>query len=110
MTRIVIICHSDGQFSVWKDPVTGHGSAILKTRQEADARARLLQDKAESPEKTPIVVYDLTKTPLTAKKIPAAISNVGALGPLFCAPKDTIESVSVQNTQGGNGHERRGRE
>jgi hypothetical protein len=43
--------------------MTGHGSPILKTRQEADARAKQLQDEAGGPEKATIVVRDLTTTP-----------------------------------------------
>jgi hypothetical protein len=58
--KIVIICHPSGYFSVWKEPGTGHGSPILKTRQEADARAKQLQDEVGGPEKATIVVSDLT--------------------------------------------------
>jgi hypothetical protein len=60
---IVIICHSNGHLSVWREPGTGHGSPILKTRQQADARAKQLQDEAGGPEKATIVVRDLTTTP-----------------------------------------------
>ena len=62
---IVIICHSNGHFSVWRGLGTGHGSPIFKTRQEADARAKQLQDEAGGPEKATIIVND---DPLTAKR------------------------------------------
>jgi hypothetical protein len=60
---IVVICHSSGLFSVWREPGTVHGNPILKTRQEADARAKQLQDEAGGPEKAIVVVRDLTTTP-----------------------------------------------
>jgi len=63
VSDIVIICHPYGHFSVWKDPGTGHGSPILETRQEADARAKVLQDEAGGPEMAPIVVRDLRPNP-----------------------------------------------
>ena len=63
MEKILILCHSHGHFSVWKEPSTGHGSPILETRQEADARAKVLQDEAGGPEKASIVVRDLRPNP-----------------------------------------------
>ena len=74
---IVIICHSNGRFSVWREPGTVHGSPIFKTRQKADARAKQLQDEAGGPEKATIVVRDLTTTPLTAKTEAPALRPSG---------------------------------
>jgi hypothetical protein len=57
---VVILCHLDGHFSVWRGLGTGHARPIFKTRQEADARAKVLQDEAGGPEKASILVRDLT--------------------------------------------------
>jgi hypothetical protein len=69
--KIFILCHSNGHFSVWKEPGTGHGSPILETREEADARAKVLQDEAGGAEKASIVVRDLTTSFRRQTKAPA---------------------------------------
>jgi hypothetical protein len=70
MNKIVIICHPNVCFSVTKDPdlplsadyPEQNVSEVFKTRQEADACAKHLQDEAGGPDKAHIVVHDLTKS------------------------------------------------
>ncbi len=57
---ITIICHSNGKFSVGENMGGFNGSKVFKTREEADACARQLQEQAGGPEKARIVVHDLS--------------------------------------------------
>jgi DNA invertase Pin-like site-specific DNA recombinase len=58
---ITIICHSNGQFSVGKNMGGFNGSMVFRTREEADAHAKQLQEKAGGPNVAKIVVHDLKR-------------------------------------------------
>jgi hypothetical protein len=58
---IRIIHHTDGQFSVGKNPGGGHGSAVFKTREDADGCAKRLQAEAGGPDIAEITFHDLRR-------------------------------------------------
>jgi hypothetical protein len=57
---IVVICHSNGQFSVGKNLGTGLGGRVFKTREAADAYAKQVAKEA-LPAKAKIIIHDLEK-------------------------------------------------
>jgi hypothetical protein len=66
---ITIICHPQGQFSVGKNMGGSNGIKVFKTRDEADAYAKQLQEKAGGPNAARIVVHDL-KTEAERSRFP----------------------------------------
>ena len=59
---ITIICHTNGQqFSVGKNMGGFNKSEIFKTREEANTRAKQLQEQAGGPDEARIVVHDLKR-------------------------------------------------
>lgn len=57
---LAIICHSNGQFSVSRNLGGGNGISVFSTREEAEARAKHLQEEAGGPVKARIDIRDLT--------------------------------------------------
>jgi hypothetical protein len=47
--KIFILCHSNGHFSVWKEPGTGHGSPSSRLARRPMLAQRYCKTKREAP-------------------------------------------------------------